>query len=77
MMTSRAYEARSPRSHYDVILIVTSFATQLVTPTVTDEPTYVTDTLPCLIYKDTQQLQLFLNKHRGLQVTTPIQVQYT
>jgi len=30
MMTSRTYDARSPRSHYDVILIVTSFATQLV-----------------------------------------------
>jgi len=38
-MTSRAYgdrSARSPRSHYDVILIVTSFATELATPTVTD-----------------------------------------
>jgi len=35
-MTSRAYSARSPRSHYDVILIVTSFAAQLATPTVTD-----------------------------------------
>ena len=38
-MTSRAYGARStrsPRSHYDVILIVTSFATELATPTVTD-----------------------------------------
>jgi len=36
-MTYRAYGARSPRSHYDVILIVTSFATELATPTVTDE----------------------------------------
>ena len=38
-MTFRAYGdrgARGPRSHYDVILIVTSFATELVTPTVTD-----------------------------------------
>ena len=38
-MTSRAYGARgarSTRSHYDVILIVTSFATELATPTVTD-----------------------------------------
>jgi len=35
-MTSGAYGARSPRSHYDVILIVTSFATELATPTVTD-----------------------------------------
>ena len=39
--------------HCDVILIVTSFATQLATPTVTDVRTYVrTDTLPHLIYKD-------------------------
>jgi len=50
-MTSRAYDARSSRSHYDVILIVTSFATELATPTVT----YVrTDTLPRLIYKESQ-----------------------
>jgi len=35
-MTSRAYGARSPRSHYDVIFIVTLFATELATPTVTD-----------------------------------------
>jgi len=48
-MTSRAYGARSPRSHYDVILIVTSFATELATPTVTDVRT---DTLPRLIYED-------------------------
>jgi len=42
-MTSRAYGARSPGSHYDVILIVTSFATELAcTPTVTDVRTYVT-----------------------------------
>ena len=39
-MTSRAYGARSPRSHYDVILIATSFATELRTPTVTGR-TYV------------------------------------
>jgi len=52
-MTSRAYGARSPRSRYDVILIVTSFATELATPTVTDVRTYVrTDTLLRLIYKD-------------------------
>jgi len=50
-MTSRAYDARSTRSHYDVILIVTSFATKLATSTVTDVRTYVrTDTLPRLIY---------------------------
>jgi len=36
---------RSSHSHYEVILIVTSFATELATPT-------VTDTLPRLIYKD-------------------------
>jgi len=35
IMQSRAYGALSPRSHYDVILIVTSFATELATPTVT------------------------------------------
>jgi len=29
IMTSRAYGVRSPRSHYDVIIIVTSFATEL------------------------------------------------
>jgi len=28
-----------PYSHYDAILIVTSFVTELATPTVTDEPT--------------------------------------
>jgi len=35
-MTSRAYGARSPRSRYDVILIVTSSATELATLTITD-----------------------------------------
>jgi len=36
-MTSRARGARSPRSRHDVILlIVTSFATELATATVTD-----------------------------------------
>jgi len=51
-MTSRAYGARgarSPRSHCDVIVIVTSFTTELATPTITDVRT---DTLPRLIYKD-------------------------
>ena len=48
IMTYRTYGsargARSPRSHYDVILSVTSFATELATPTVTDvrRPMYVT-----------------------------------
>jgi len=41
-MTSRAYGARSPGSRDDVILIVTSFATDLTTPTVMDVRTYVT-----------------------------------
>jgi len=50
-MTSRAYGARSPRSDYGVILIVTSFATDRAMPTVADvrmyECTYVrTDSLP-------------------------------
>ena len=43
IMTSGAYGARgarSPRPHYDAILIVTSFATELATPTVTDVRTY-------------------------------------
>jgi len=47
-MTSRAVShvygalgARSTRSHYDVILIVTSYATELATPTVTDVHMYV------------------------------------
>jgi len=70
MMTSRAHDARSPHSHYDVIFIVTSLATQLVTPTVTDERTYVMDTLPRLIYKDTQQLQLSLSKHTTYNANT-------
>ena len=39
-MTSRTYGTRSPRSHYDVIVIVTSFATELATPTVTDVRLY-------------------------------------
>jgi len=51
-MTSHAYGTRIPRSHYDIILSVTSFATELATPTVTAVPVYVTDTLPRLIYKD-------------------------
>jgi len=62
-MTSRVYDApgaRSPRSHYDVILIVTSFAAELhghahrYGRTVrTNERTYGrTDTLPRLIYRD-------------------------
>jgi len=48
-MMYRAYGARSPRSHCHVVLIVTSFATELATPTVTDVRT---DTLLRLIYKD-------------------------
>ena len=70
MMTPRAYSARSPHCHYDVILIGTSFATQLVTPTDMDKRTQVTDTLPRLIYKDTQQLQLSLSKHTTYNANT-------
>jgi len=44
--------SRSPHSHYDVILIVTSFATELATPTITD---IRTDTLLRLIYRDILQ----------------------
>jgi len=51
-MASLAYGARIPRYHYDVILIVTSFATELATPSVTDVRTLRTDTLPRLIYRD-------------------------
>jgi len=44
-MTSRAAYgargARHPRSDYDIILIVTSFATELATPTVPDVRTDV------------------------------------
>jgi len=49
---SRSYGARSPRSRYDVILIMTSFATELATPSVTDRRTLRTDTIARLIYKD-------------------------
>jgi len=38
-MKSRAYSAHSPRSHYDVILIVTSFATELAMPAAMDKHT--------------------------------------
>jgi len=52
IMRSRAYGARSPHSHYDVILVMTLFATELAMPTITDVRTYVhTDTLLRLIYK--------------------------
>jgi len=44
---------RSPRSQYDVIPIVMSFAAELATPIVTDVRT---DTLPRLIYKDMEQI---------------------
>jgi len=39
-VANRHIVSRSPHSHYDVILIVTSFATELATPTVTDVRTY-------------------------------------
>jgi len=42
-------------TNYDVILVMTSLATELATPSVTDVRTYVrADTLPRLIYKDTR-----------------------
>ena len=49
--------AISPASYYhcDVILIMTSFATELVTPTIIDIRTYITDTLPLLIYRDSEE----------------------
>jgi len=42
---------RSPRSHYDIILIMMSFATELATPT-------ITDILPRLMYKDVTDASL-------------------
>jgi len=54
-LMSRTRGARSPHCHYDVILIVMSYATELATPTITDvQVDRCTDTLPCLIYKDLQ-----------------------
>jgi len=47
------YGARSPCSDYDVILIVTSFATELSMPTVTNVHM---DTLPRLICKDVRKM---------------------
>jgi len=68
-MTSRAYGARSSRSHYDVILIVTSFATELATPTFTEVRTYGRrDTLQRLIYKDKWQLFSFQTRTSTTQV---------
>ena len=58
-MTSSAvalYGALSPRCHYDVILTMSSFATELVTPLQRYGRTYVrADTLPRLIYKDVKK----------------------
>ena len=59
----RAYGVRSPRSHYDVILIVASFATELATPTVTLR----TDTLPRLIYRDTVGCQIYMKLNQLMQ----------
>jgi len=56
-MTSRAYGARSPRFHYDVVLVVTLFATELAMRTITDVHT---DTLPRLIYRDISPVALLL-----------------
>jgi len=44
-----AYGACSPDSHYHVILIMTSFATELATPSVTD---VLTSATPYRVYKD-------------------------
>ena len=38
--------------HKPAIIIMTSFATELATPSITDERTLHTDTLTHLIYKD-------------------------
>jgi len=38
--------------HYDVIHIMTSFATELATPSITDVRYVRTNTIPRLIYKD-------------------------
>jgi len=47
-MTSRAH---SPHCHYDVILIVMSYTTELAMPTITDvQADRCRDTLPRLIY---------------------------
>jgi len=46
------HNTHSPRSHYDVILMMTAFATELATPSVTDERTLRTYTLARLIYKE-------------------------
>ena len=47
-----ANSTRSSRSHYDIIHIVTSFATELATPTIMNVRYVCMDTLPHLIYKD-------------------------
>ena len=74
IVTSFSWWRRSPTALAAPVLImtsliVTSFATELVTPIVTDERTYATDTLPRL-YKDTQQLQLSLSKHTSYNANT-------
>ena len=47
------------------ILIMTSFATELATPSVTDVRT---DTLPCLIYKDNATKYFTTKLHTGRRV---------
>jgi len=61
-MTSHAYGARSPRSHYDVILIVTSFTTELAMPIIADKRM---DTLPRLVYKDEWRRITIISGPRG------------
>jgi len=63
---ARAYVPRNPRAsyfHYDVILIVTSFATELATPSVTDVRYVRTDTLPRLVCKEDAIIIAIIIKH--------------
>jgi len=47
------------------VLSMTSFATELATPSVTDERTLCTNTLPRLIYKDTLKNKLAMHNQPG------------
>jgi len=62
--------ARSPCSDYDVILIVTSFATELATPTITDVHM---DTLPHLIYKDVRKMVVVVVGAGAAVAASPVQ----
>ena len=52
---------QSPYLHKPATVIVTSFATELATPSVTDVRYVRTDTLTCLIYKDSTDRQFDLS----------------